>query len=82
MAIVIVLLGAAIWYYYAMTGAGPAGNASPSAPVAGAGQRCGGNIVNAPVCATGYQCEPNPSSTAPFGDVGGVCVAVQVQGSY
>lgn len=44
-------------------------------PTAGAGQRCGGNMTNAPVCTSGYHCAPEPGSHLPFGDVGGVCVA-------
>ncbi len=38
------------------------------------GQRCGGNMTNAPVCAAGLQCIPEPGSHLPFGDVGGMCV--------
>ncbi|GEM_PF-1910910 len=38
------------------------------------GGRCGGNMLNAPVCGAGYQCAPTPGSHLPFGDVGGVCV--------
>lgn len=41
----------------------------------GLGERCGGNMSNAPVCAKGYHCAPNPHSTLPFGDVGGTCAA-------
>ncbi len=37
-------------------------------------QRCGGNMMNAPTCATGYHCAPEPGSHLPFGDVGGICV--------
>jgi hypothetical protein len=43
--------------------------------VAGVGERCGGNMTTAPVCATGYHCAPVPGSHLPFGDVGGTCVA-------
>jgi hypothetical protein len=43
--------------------------------VAGAGERCGGNMTSAPVCAAGYHCAPAPGSHLPFGDVGGICVA-------
>ncbi|MDE2001874.1 MAG: hypothetical protein KGI60_04915 [Patescibacteria group bacterium] len=46
-----------------------------AAPVAGAGERCGGNMRNAPVCITGYKCAPDSGSHLPFGDVGGTCVA-------
>ena len=45
-----------------------------SFPLAGAGEFCGGNRLNAPVCIAGYQCAPNPDSKLPFGDVGGTCV--------
>lgn len=46
-----------------------------AAPVAGAGEHCGGNMRNAPVCAAGYHCAPTPGSHLPFGDVGGTCAA-------
>ena len=46
-----------------------------SARIAGAGERCGGNMLNAPVCTTGYHCAPEPGSHLPFGDVGGTCVS-------
>lgn len=39
-------------------------------------QHCGGNIANAPQCPDGFECVPDPSSTLPFGDVGGICQAV------
>ncbi len=42
--------------------------------IAGAGERCGGNMTTAPVCTTGYHCAPTPGSHLPFGDVGGTCV--------
>jgi hypothetical protein len=42
--------------------------------VAGAGERCGGNMTTASVCATGLHCAPTPGSHLPFGDVGGTCV--------
>jgi len=41
----------------------------------GAGERCGGNMTTAPVCAAGLRCAPTPGSHLPFGDVGGTCVA-------
>ena len=44
-------------------------------PIAGIGERCGGNMLNAPVCITGARCAPSAGSHLPFGDVGGVCVA-------
>lgn len=40
----------------------------------GAGEHCGGNMMNAPQCASGYHCAPVPGSHLPFGDVGGVCI--------
>ena len=46
-----------------------------SSPVVGAGEHCGGNMMNAPVCLTGYHCAPDAASHLPFGDVGGVCIA-------
>jgi hypothetical protein len=45
-----------------------------TAPIAGAGERCGGNMTTAPTCGAGYHCAPEPGSHLPFGDVGGVCV--------
>ena len=39
-------------------------------------QHCGGNIANAPTCPDGFECVPDPNSTLPFGDVGGICQAV------
>jgi hypothetical protein len=42
--------------------------------VVGRGERCGGNMTTAPVCAAGYHCAPAPGSHLPFGDVGGTCV--------
>jgi hypothetical protein len=41
------------------------------APVAGPGEHCGGNIMNAPVCAAGYHCQ----LVVPRPDTGGTCVA-------
>ena len=40
------------------------------APVARAGEHCGGFIKNAPVCATGYHCQLKVSMP----DTGGTCV--------
>jgi hypothetical protein len=37
-------------------------------------EHCGGNILNAPKCASGFHCAPVPGSHLPFGDVGGTCV--------
>ncbi len=49
------------------------------------GEHCGGNMQNAPVCASGLHCAPTPGSHLPFGDVGGTCVpdnaALYVQGN-
>jgi hypothetical protein len=36
-------------------------------------QHCGGNIANPPQCPDGFECVPDPESTLPFGDVGGIC---------
>ena len=55
--------------------------ATSTRKVVGAGEHCGGNMMNPPVCGTGYQCTPTPGSHLPFGDVGGTCVAIKVQGS-
>lgn len=46
-----------------------------ASPISGAGERCGGNMRNAPTCATGYHCTPASGSHLPFGDIGGTCVA-------
>ena len=48
---------------------------SEGVPISASGERCGGNMTNAPVCMKGYHCAPNPYSKMPFGDVGGTCVA-------
>lgn len=47
---------------------------SAAAGSAAPGGRCGGNMMNAPVCGAGYHCAPVPGSHLPFGDVGGTCV--------
>jgi hypothetical protein len=39
-------------------------------------QHCGGNLANAPQCPDGFECVPDPNSTLPFGDVGGICQAL------
>jgi hypothetical protein len=39
-------------------------------------EHCGGNIANAPQCPDGFECVPEPNSTLPFGDVGGICQAL------
>ena len=49
-------------------------SSSSTAVIAGPGERCGGNMMNAPICDSGYTCAPDPSSHLPFGDVGGICV--------
>ena len=46
-----------------------------TAPTAGPGEHCGGNMMNAPICGAGYHCAPSAGSHLPFGDVGGTCVA-------
>lgn len=51
------------------TPAGAAGGNS-GAPVAGAGQHCGGFIKDAPVCGEGYHCQLKVSMP----DTGGTCV--------
>ncbi len=38
------------------------------------GMRCGGNMMNAPICEAGYHCAPARYGNAPIGDVGGICV--------
>ncbi|MBY0376674.1 hypothetical protein K2P96_01745 [Patescibacteria group bacterium] len=43
--------------------------------VVGIGERCGGNMMNAPVCDDTAHCAPVPGSNLPFGDVGGICVS-------
>ena len=58
----------------ATSSASSSGGSTASAPVAAPGGRCGGNMMNAPVCGTGYRCAPVPGSHLPFGDVGGACV--------
>jgi hypothetical protein len=47
---------------------------SNTSTVVGAGQPCGGNIVNPPRCIDGYHCGPVAGQTLPVGDVGGICV--------
>ena len=48
---------------------------TPQGPVVVAeGEHCGGNMMNAPVCGTGFHCAKNPASNVPMGDVGGLCV--------
>ena len=53
-------------YAYALPAPSPS-----SAPVAGAGEHCGGFIKDAPVCSSGYHCELKVSMP----DTGGTCVA-------
>ncbi len=45
-----------------------------SHPIASEGDRCGGNMTNAPICGSGLHCTPESGSHLPFGDVGGTCV--------
>ena len=48
---------------------------TPKVPaVVAEGEMCGGNMMNAPVCAAGLHCAPAPGSNLPMGDVGGLCV--------
>ncbi|HVZ32319.1 MAG TPA: hypothetical protein VG963_07835 [Polyangiaceae bacterium] len=44
-------------------------------------QHCGGNIANAPTCPDGFECVPDPNSSLPFGDVGGICQAQHCGGN-
>ena len=46
-----------------------------AARAAALGERCGGNMLNPPVCGAGLHCAPSQGSHLPFGDVGGTCVA-------
>jgi predicted lipoprotein with Yx(FWY)xxD motif len=47
----------------------------PQGPVTvNEGEHCGGNMMNAPICATGLHCAKDPASNLPMGDVGGLCV--------
>lgn len=86
--VIVLLVIAGGWYYYSTQNNGyqaPApqpGNSSSSAPVAGPGGHCGGNMTTAATCGAGYTCAPDPNSHLPFGDVGGICVQVQAQSSY
>ena len=76
------LIGVGIWHYSAMQNSGAyqqPGTTSSTNPVAGPGEHCGGNMTTAPTCGQGYQCEPVPGSHLPFGDVGGICTAIQIQ---
>ena len=52
-----------------------AGTLLEGGPIAGIGERCGGNMRTAPTCIEGARCAPDPKSHLPFGDVGGICVA-------
>ena len=53
------------------TNSSSTGSGMPSS--VGPGQHCGGNMANAPVCADGLRCVPQPGVKVPFGDVGGIC---------
>lgn len=48
-------------------------------PVVALGEHCGGNMMNAPVCAEGLHCAATPGSHLPMGDVGGTCVSGQAE---
>jgi hypothetical protein len=54
----------------------PLGDRSAGSPIptVGAGEHCGGNMMNAPECDARSHCAPVPGSHLPFGDVGGICV--------
>lgn len=60
---------------FALLGCGSSDNSKSGSTglVNGSGQHCGGNVANPPQCPDGYQCVPDPNSTLPFGDVGGIC---------
>lgn len=76
--IVLALVAAAHFYYKNMSpkiNANVPANNSNTFVSGGAGDHCGGNIMNPPTCRTGFHCAPNPDSHLPFGDVGGICVA-------
>lgn len=62
-----------------LEGHGPLSPPAPGGYDAGAGdakgsQRCGGNTANTRECPAGFDCVPDPATSLPFGDVGGVCV--------
>jgi hypothetical protein len=42
-------------------------------PLDASGQRCGGNVANAPQCPAGYTCASDEDGGPPVGDVGGIC---------
>ena len=50
-------------------------NLSELARMVSGGERCGGNMANAPVCAAGLHCAAAKGSKLPFADVGGTCVS-------
>ncbi|MDE1965804.1 MAG: hypothetical protein KGI41_00985 [Patescibacteria group bacterium] len=70
-----VIIGGAAGYLLVRANPPAAGGTATStdagAPVAGAGEHCGGFIRNAPVCAAGFHCE----LAALRPDTGGTCVA-------
>jgi hypothetical protein len=45
-----------------------------ASPIAGPGERCGGNMTTAPVCITGYHCGAAPGQRPFIGDIGGICI--------
>ena len=75
--LVIIVIAGAAWVFWPHAAVAPEGTPAPStsSPVVGQGERCGGNTANAPQCATGSHCAPDPNSHLPFGDVGGYCVS-------
>lgn len=54
-----------------ITVVGDSSGSSSGPPVVGPGQHCGGNMLNAPVCSTGYHCQLKVNMP----DTGGTCVA-------
>ena len=50
-------------------------NLSELARMVTQGEKCGGNMANAPVCVAGLHCAAAKGSKLPFGDVGGTCVS-------
>lgn len=73
--IILIIIGGGYWYLHKPAPAPAPVTTSDNTPkVAMEGERCGGNMTNAPVCATGTHCAAEPGSHLPMGDVGGICV--------
>lgn len=70
---IFILIGVVVIILIAWMLIGRKGAVSQTAGAA-LGERCGGNMTNAPACASGSHCAPEPGSHLPFGDVGGICV--------